>query len=115
VAPQAVQAHLNHGDYLGECDEDDLGGDDSDGDDNSGGDDSGDKVAICHCTGNGSCHTIWVAPQAVQAHLNHGDYLGPCQETLIFDWMYIFPESNYQMKLILDENRNYIKLVRFKQ
>jgi hypothetical protein len=116
VSPQAVQAHLNHGDYLGECQDSDDGDDneDDDGDDNE--DDDGDtsgRVAICHQTGNGSYHTIWVAPQAVQAHLNHGDYLGPCQETLIFDWRYIFPEANYQMKVVLDENRNYVKFVRF--
>jgi hypothetical protein len=33
----------------------------------------GRKVTLCH---NG--HTITVAPQAVRAHLAHGDYLGPC-------------------------------------
>jgi hypothetical protein len=33
-----------------------------------------DKVKLCH---NG--HTICVAPAAVQAHLDHGDYLGACQ------------------------------------
>jgi hypothetical protein len=31
------------------------------------------KVSVCH---NG--HTICVAPSAIQAHLNHGDYLGNC-------------------------------------
>lgn len=35
----------------------------------------GRKVDICH---NG--HTISVAPQAVKAHLAHGDSLGPCEE-----------------------------------
>lgn len=35
----------------------------------------GRKVDICH---NG--HTISVAPQAVKAHLAHGDILGPCEE-----------------------------------
>ncbi len=34
----------------------------------------GRKVTLCH---NG--HTISVAPQAVRAHLAHGDYLGPCE------------------------------------
>jgi hypothetical protein len=35
----------------------------------------GRKVALCH---NG--HTISVAPQAVRAHLAHGDCLGPCDD-----------------------------------
>jgi hypothetical protein len=34
-----------------------------------------DKVTICH-KGN----TIEVAESAVQAHLDHGDTLGPCEE-----------------------------------
>ncbi len=36
-------------------------------------------VAICHELGNGNWITIHVAPQAVPAHLAHGDYLGPCR------------------------------------
>lgn len=36
----------------------------------------GRKVTLCH---NG--HTIYVAPQAVKAHLAHGDYLGSCECT----------------------------------
>ncbi len=72
-------------------------------------------VAICHRTGNGSYHTIWVAPQAVQAHLNHGDYLGPCQESLIIDWRPFFPQSNMQVKVIKDTNNKYHKLVRNKE
>lgn len=36
-------------------------------------------VAICHQLGNGNFITIYVAPQAVNAHLAHGDYLGPCR------------------------------------
>ncbi len=71
-------------------------------------------VAICHREGNGSYHTIWVAPQAVQAHLNHGDYLGPCQETLIVDWRPLFPESNMQVKIVRSFDNKYIKLVRNK-
>jgi len=38
------------------------------------------RVAICHQLGNGGSNTIWVAQSAVQAHLNHGDYLGTCQD-----------------------------------
>ena len=39
-----------------------------------------DKVAVCHRP-NGSqseAHTLYVDFNAVQAHLNHGDYLGSC-------------------------------------
>jgi len=38
------------------------------------------KVEICHRTGNGSTHTLCVAADAVQAHLDHGDLLGSCDE-----------------------------------
>ena len=44
-------------------------------------DNNDDRVAICHHLGNGGWITIYVAPQAVPAHLNHGDYLGPCIES----------------------------------
>jgi hypothetical protein len=47
-------------------------GDDDDDDDNNN------RVAICHNLGNGNWITIYVAEPAVQAHLNHGDTLGPC-------------------------------------
>lgn len=40
--------------------------------------DSNNRVAICHRLGNGNWITIQVAQPAVQAHLAHGDYLGPC-------------------------------------
>jgi len=43
-------------------------------------DNNSDRVAICHHLGNGGWITIYVAQQAVHAHLNHGDYLGPCNE-----------------------------------
>lgn len=45
----------------------------------------GDKVEICHVKGNGSSHTICVSPNAVQAHLNHGDSLGACGDTFTCD------------------------------
>ena len=40
-------------------------------------DDNQNLIAMCHNTGNG-CFTIYVSPQAVQAHVNHGDNIGPC-------------------------------------
>lgn len=37
------------------------------------------KVKICHQTGNSDkCHELCVAESAVQAHLDHGDFLGSC-------------------------------------
>ena len=33
------------------------------------------KVALCHRTGNGSYRLITVSPNAVPAHLAHGDYV----------------------------------------
>jgi hypothetical protein len=38
------------------------------------------KVDVCHIPpGNpDNAHTITVGEPAVQAHLNHGDFLGPC-------------------------------------
>lgn len=41
----------------------------------SSSEDDGEKVVMCH---NGQ--TIEVAPSAVQAHLDHGDTLGPCED-----------------------------------
>jgi hypothetical protein len=38
------------------------------------------KVTICHVTGNSSSHEIVVNHSAAQAHLNHGDSLGECDE-----------------------------------
>ncbi|MCI0711849.1 MAG: hypothetical protein L0154_16960 [Chloroflexi bacterium] len=40
------------------------------------------KVTICHVppSNPGNAHTITVSENAVDAHLAHGDYLGPCEE-----------------------------------
>jgi len=43
------------------------------------------KVQICHVTGDGTTQTICVAESAVQAHLDHGDYLGDCGNTFTCD------------------------------
>jgi hypothetical protein len=91
-------------------DEDDEDEDDEDEDDEDEDDDS-DKVAICHGTGNGSYHTIYVNQNAVQAHLNHGDYLGPCTE-MIIDWQTILPNSDLQMRVIKGKDNKYKKFVR---
>ena len=34
----------------------------------------GEKVAVCH-----KGKTLWIAEPAVDAHLKHGDTLGPCR------------------------------------
>jgi hypothetical protein len=83
------------------------------GDDDEDDEDDSNKVAICHCTGNGNCHTIYVAQQAVQAHLNHGDYLGPCTE-IIMDWQTILPNSDLQMTVIKGKDNKYKKFVKVK-
>lgn len=86
--PAVIQAHLNHGDYLGECE----GSDDSDEDseDNDGGPDddcddddcNDDKVLVCHIPpGNPeNAHEILVSANAVPALLAHGDILGECPD-----------------------------------
>ena len=60
--------------------EDDDDDEDEDDDCEDDEDNDNDRVAICHRLGNGGWITIYVAQQAVPAHLNHGDYLGPCNE-----------------------------------
>ena len=55
---------------------------DDDGDEDDEADDESKRVAICHQLGNGNFITIYVAQPAVQAHLNHGDTLGPCDTTI---------------------------------
>lgn len=94
----------------GDDDDDDEDEDDDENEDGEDEDDSN-KVAICHCTGNGDCHTIYVAPQAVPAHLAHGDYLGPCTE-MIIDWQSILPNSDLQMRVIKGKDNKYKKFVK---
>jgi hypothetical protein len=86
-------------------------GDDDDDDDDDGNNGGGNLVAICHAEGNGSYHTIYVAPQAVPAHLAHGDYLGPCTE-IIIDWQSILPNSDLQMRVIKGKDNKYKKFVK---
>ncbi|MCH7687386.1 MAG: hypothetical protein IH899_12005, partial [Planctomycetes bacterium] len=70
VGESAVDAHLEHGDYLGECEGEE--------DDGNGG---AEKVTLCHIpAGNPeNAHTIEVGAAAVDAHLEHGDLLGECE------------------------------------
>lgn len=42
------------------------------------GDNNGGQVTICHKPGGKGGHTLTVPQAALQAHLNHGDTLGPC-------------------------------------
>jgi len=97
--PAVLNAHLDHGDTLGACPEEeakDSGGDSKDdgskddgskddgskddgskddgSKDDGSKDDGGDKTTICH----GGTNTLSVEESAVDAHLAHGDYLGEC-------------------------------------
>ncbi|MFH1320924.1 MAG: hypothetical protein ABII90_09770 [Bacteroidota bacterium] len=60
-----------------------LVGDDDDGDDDNTPPCNNDKIEICHIPhGNPSnAHTICISPNALDAHLAHGDYEGPCDNT----------------------------------
>ena len=40
------------------------------------------KVEICHSTGDGDFHTVEVSRNALQAHLDHGDPEGACDESV---------------------------------
>lgn len=71
------------------------------------------RVAICHREGNGSYHTIYVNQNAVQAHLNHGDYLGPCTE-MMMEWQSILPNSDLQMMIIKGKDNKFKKFVKTK-
>lgn len=54
------------------------------------------KVYIAHSEGNNSCNTICVNYNAVQAHLNHGDYLGPCDNSICGSNMAEAPDNTNQ-------------------
>ncbi len=81
VDPEAVPAHRSHGDTVGDCaappDDGGLPPDDEPG--NGSSCDDG-KIAVCHVPpGNpANAHTICVGAKARDAHLKHGDTLGPC-------------------------------------
>jgi hypothetical protein len=73
-------------------------------------------VAICHHMNNGSCQTIYVAPQAVQSHLNHGDYLGlcngPCPTSTINFTPNLTPDTIFEINTVIEngERKNYAKI-----
>lgn len=75
VSPEDVQEHLDHGDYLGPCEE--LPPPTETTEPPTA---APQKVVICHIPfGNvANQHTIEVAVSSLQDHLDHGDYLGPC-------------------------------------
>lgn len=41
------------------------------------------KVSLCHVTDNGDSKTITVSGKAVDAHLAHGDAMGPCEDVCV--------------------------------
>ena len=41
------------------------------------------KTEICHMTGDGDLHTVEVSKNALQAHINHGDSKGACEEASV--------------------------------
>lgn len=75
--------------------------------------DNDNRVAICHREGNGSYHTIYVNQNAVQAHLDHGDYLGPCTE-MIMDWNQILPNSDLEMRVVKGKDNKFKKFLKSK-
>jgi hypothetical protein len=90
IAKSAVQAHLDHGDELGNC-EDSLKT-------QSVGTRSNNKVKICHIPpGNPeNAHTIEISQSAVKAHTAHGDTMGECPNDSTGDrlrWKIINPNT----------------------
>jgi hypothetical protein len=67
------------------------------------------NVQLCHRLGNGNYITITVNQNAVQAHLNHGDYLGPCN---IQNWQN--QNVPFQMGLEMKEDGTIVKRVKQK-
>jgi hypothetical protein len=76
ISSSALNAHLNHGDVEGSCEDAEVD-DPEDGEEDADTEEVDEfgqpKVTICH-----KGREISVAEPAVQAHLNHGDTLGAC-------------------------------------
>ncbi len=79
VSPEDVAAHLAHGDAMGACTETPTPIATNTPQPTLTAQPAR-NVTLCHVpVGNsGNPQTIVVAPESVQAHLAHGDYLGPC-------------------------------------
>ncbi len=90
ISSSALNAHLNHGDVEGACDEAETVDSDSEGEETPTGEETGSdtedggntgdtndstasKVTVCH-----KGREINISSSALEAHLNHGDTLGPC-------------------------------------
>ena len=73
ISRSALDAHLAHGDTIGECEE-------SPGKGKGKGKGSDKKVTICHIPpGNpDNAHTITISESALDSHLAHGDTIGDC-------------------------------------
>jgi hypothetical protein len=78
VGAGALEGHLGHGDYEGECE----APADPDEEEEESDEGEGEKVAICHIPpGNpDNARTIEVDPESVEDHLAHGDYEGECED-----------------------------------
>jgi hypothetical protein len=73
VPADAVDGHLGHGDTLGSCT-------DQPPPESPSPDNGVEKVTICHKPGTPAQKTMDVPADAVDGHLGHGDYLGPCTD-----------------------------------
>jgi len=70
---------------------------------------AGNKVYISHEETNGTCNSICVSYNAAQAHINHGDYLGPCGNSHC-NQSYATPESNGEANVADEQNGVYFSL-----
>lgn len=82
VGAAAVNAHLAHGDFEGECDGEDGATDEDLDDDGEEDDADAVKVLVCHIPpGNpDNLLTIEISEDALEAHLAHGDTEGECED-----------------------------------
>lgn len=75
VSPNAIQAHLDHGDIVGDCND----------------------VLICHWEPFEDSWTPLLVPlEEVQFHIDHGDQIGECDG---LEYTYI-PDPNFELHLI---------------